>query len=89
MVHARSGCEKDEPLPRRPVILAAVDLPQSERPFGLAPFHGRRDPREGIGGGRHGFGIHIDERLGQDPAARLADPSQPLPDGSTGRSSAS
>ena len=51
----------------------------AERAFGLAPFHGRRDPRKGIGGGHHGFGIHIYERLGQDPAARLANPSQGCP----------
>ena len=46
---------------------------------GPAPFHGRRDPREGIGGHHHGLGIRIYERLGQDPAARLANPTQGCP----------
>lgn len=60
-----------EPLPGvAPINLQLSPSPDSGRAFGLAPFHGRRDPREGIGGGHHGFRIHIDERLGEDPAAR-------------------
>lgn len=65
------------PLPGvAPINLQLSPSPDSGRAFGLAPFHGRRDPREGIGGGHHGFRIHIDERLGEDPAARVPDPSQ-------------
>ena len=56
-----SGCDLPirpalgEPLPGvAPISLQLSPSPDPGRAFGLAPFHGRRDPREGIGGGHHG-----------------------------------
>jgi hypothetical protein len=44
-----------EPLPGvAPISLQLSPSPDPGRAFGLPPFHGRRDPRAGIGGGHHG-----------------------------------